>query len=79
MPAPEAAKVKVLTSVKCRTMLDRIRSVGVREERNTSLVCFTNTKISNLPTRCFSSSYVKVSSTCDLYFRNFGLIYCLHL
>jgi hypothetical protein len=50
MPATEAAKVKVLKSVKCCTMLDRISSVGVREERNNSLVCFTSTKISNLPT-----------------------------
>ena len=48
MLATETAKVNVLNSVKCCTRLDRISSVGVREEQNISLVCHTSTKISNL-------------------------------
>jgi len=78
MPGKEAAEVKVLKSVKCCTRLARISGVGVREERNISLVCYTRTKISNLSTWCFYS-YVKVSGSCGLHFRKFCLVYCLHL
>ena len=70
MTATEAAKVKVLKIAKCCTILERISRVGVREERNISLVCYTSTKIS-IPWTWRFSSYVKVSCICGLFFTKF--------